>query len=218
MLNEELASRKHEIVEDFHRVYYDSFETTWETTTWRGVKVLKNPHDLWMYQEVIWETRPDVIVECGTAYGGSALFFADLMDLMGRGVVYTIDTAGPSLFPNRPDHDRIVYVKGSSTDPQIWNMLTRGSEGMRVMVVLDSAHGCDHVLKELELWHRTVTPGCYLVVEDTNVNGRPVAAEHGPGPAEALERWLPEHPEFQVDAGRERYLLTFNSGGWLRRM
>ena len=216
-MSDELERRKGQIIEDFHRVYYDSFESTWETTTWQGVKILKNPCDIIMYQELIWETQPDVIVETGTAYGGSALFFAHMLDFTGKGAVFTIDVEGENLFPDRPQHPRIVYIRGSSTDPMIWKMVDANCRGKRAMVVLDADHRKGHVLKELALWSETVSPGCYLVVEDVNVNGRPVVPEHGPGPAEALEDWLKtdQAKTFKVDASRERYLLTFNK--WLRK-
>lgn len=217
MLSPELRARKPQIIEDFHRLYYDSFETTWETTTWMGVKVLKNPHDLWMYQEVIVDTRPQLIVECGTAHGGSALYFADLLDLLGDGHVYTIDIADPSLYPRRVAHPRITYLHADSTDPTVKETVRQRFPDVRTMVILDSNHHVDHVLRELDLWADIVSSGCYLVVEDTNINGRPVVPEHGEGPAEALERWLPHHPEFVADPARERYLLTFNQGGWLLR-
>jgi cephalosporin hydroxylase len=83
--------------------------------------------------------------------------------------------------------------------------------------VLDSDHACEHVLAELEAYGPLVTPGCYLIVEDTNVNGHPVLAEHGPGPAEAVETFLATGAIFDVDRDRERLLLTFNPGGYLRR-
>jgi cephalosporin hydroxylase len=86
-----------------------------------------------------------------------------------------------------------------------------------VLVILDSDHSREHVLDELRLYAGLVTPGSYLVVEDTNVNGHPVFAEHGPGPMEALEAFLAETDEFEVDATREKFFLTFNPRGFLRK-
>ncbi len=85
------------------------------------------------------------------------------------------------------------------------------------MVILDSDHSRDHVLRELELYSPLVTPGCYLVVEDTNVNGHPVSPEFGPGPMEAVEAFLETTNDFEVDRSREKLLLTFNPSGYLRR-
>lgn len=89
--------------------------------------------------------------------------------------------------------------------------------GERVMVILDSDHSLTHVAGELEAFAPLVTPGCYLIVEDTNINGHPVYPEFGPGPMEAVLEFLPHHPEFVVDARCERLLMTFNPNGFLLR-
>ena len=85
------------------------------------------------------------------------------------------------------------------------------------MVVLDSDHSRDHVLRELRRFHSLVSPGQYLVVEDTNVNGHPVLPQHGPGPMEALDIFLAENDDFEIDSSREKYLITFNPRGYLRK-
>jgi cephalosporin hydroxylase len=207
------------IEEAFHVLYYNDFENTWETTRFMGTKVLKNPMDLWNIHEIIWEVRPDVIIESGTAYGGSSVYMAHQLDLIGKGHIFSIDIHGLELYPNRPPHKRLSYVKGSSTDAAlIDSIFSTVSQDQVVLVVLDSDHRRDHVIMELELLGPRVTGGSYLIVEDTNVNSRPVVPEHGPGPAEALEAWLPQHPEFVSDLTRERLHLTFNPGGYLRRI
>jgi cephalosporin hydroxylase len=86
------------------------------------------------------------------------------------------------------------------------------------MVILDSDHSREHVLAELETWHSRVSVGSYLVVEDTNINGHPVTEHLGPGPWEAVAEWLPAHPGFRSDAGREKFFLTFNPRGYLKRV
>lgn len=204
-----------EVVTAFHRLYYDAHDTTWARTFWRGVPVLKCPLDLWVYQEILFETRPDLIVETGTFGGGSAYYLANVCDLLGAGAVVTIDVD-----PQRdlPEHERITYVTGSSVDGEIVAEVgRRAGRAERVMVILDSDHSRDHVLRELELYGPLVTPGCYLVVEDTNVNGHPVVPHFGPGPMEALTAFLEGNEEFEVDRGREKLLLTFNPSGYLRR-
>ena len=85
------------------------------------------------------------------------------------------------------------------------------------MVVLDSDHSQENVLRELEVYAPLVTPGQYLVVEDTNVNGHPVLPEHGPGPYEAVQQFLAGTSDFEFDPQCERFLFTQNPGGWLRR-
>jgi cephalosporin hydroxylase len=201
------------VTEAFHRLYYDT--AVWKDTYWLGVRTQKCPLDLWVYQEILNETRPDLILETGTAHGGSALYLASVCDLLGRGEVVTVDI---SPVEGRPQHDRITYLTGSSTADEVVGEVERlATDHERVLVILDSDHSRDHVLDELRIYSRLVSPGSYLVVEDSNVNGHPVLAEHGPGPMEALEEFLAESDEFEVDAAREKFFLTFNPRGYLRK-
>lgn len=203
------------IVDAFHRRYYDQPARTWQNTLYRGVRTAKCPLDLWVYQELVHRLRPALIVEAGTNRGGSAYFLADLCELQGAGEVVTVDVEE---LPERPLHPRITYLSGRSTDPAIVEAI-RGrlpAEG-HVMVLLDSDHSAANVAAELEAYAPMVTEGSYLVVEDTNVNGHPVAADFGPGPAEALAEFLTAHQEWEVDRDAEKYMLSFNPGGYLRR-
>ena len=200
----------------FTALYYDD-PSTWRSTYWLGIQTSKCPLDLWIFQEIITETRPDLIVETGTHLGGSALFLASMCDLVGNGEVLTIDVIDDD---ERPQHPRVSYLLGSSTDPGVVEEATRRAvEAERVMVVLDSDHTAAHVFDELTLLAPLVTPGCYLVVEDTIVNGNPVLPDFGPGPGEAVARYLAlERSLFVVDRNREKFRLTFNPGGYLRRV
>lgn len=205
------------LINKFHQVYYNGpsgREKIFKETSWNGFPVYKCPFDLWKYQEIIFDTKPDVIIETGTNLGGSALFFADLFDLIGNGEVFTIDIQHPD---GLPVHERISYITGSSTDEGIVGDLRVACKGKRVMVVLDSDHSRDHVLNELKMLSGLVTEGCYLIVEDTNVNGHPVAKSHGPGPHEALQEFLvTDNCCFVVDdSSSEKYLVSFNPGGYL---
>ncbi len=189
--------------------------------SWMGYIVGKMPTDMIKYQEIIFETRPDVIIETGTAFGGSALFFANMFDLVGSGRVITID---PSFQPSRPDqpdrprHGRITYLRGLSTEPAIVEYV-RGSIGVgeTVMIVLDSDHSCANVLAELDTYAAMVTTGCYLIVEDGWLNGHPVMEAYGPGPTEAIREFLNRDSRFEQDFEREHLMLTQNPGGYLRR-
>jgi cephalosporin hydroxylase len=207
-----------DVVNDFHTLYYDSSPQTWEATYWLGVQVLKCPLDLWIYQELLHRLRPDLVIESGTAFGGSAYFLASMLDLLDHGRIMTIDVCGTAFFPGRPQHSRIEYVEGDSCSPAVLTKVLRATLGLeRVLVILDSDHRQAHVAGELEVFAPLVTPGSYLVVEDTNINSHPVAAWHGPGPMEAVEAFLPHHPEYEVDTDCEKFLLTFNPRGFLRR-
>jgi cephalosporin hydroxylase len=199
------------LVREFNELYYDGH--VWLDTYWLSVPVTKAPPDLWQLQEIICDTRPELIVETGSYFGGSALFMASICDLLDRGEILSIDIEERE----RPEHSRVVWQTGSSTDPDVIAAVSRAARGRRTMVVLDSDHRKDHVIAELNAYAAFVTPGCYLIVEDTNVNGRPVLPRYGDGPGEAVEQWLAQHPEFEPDVHRERFLLTFNPGGWLRR-
>lgn len=204
-------------VERFTEVYYDGalLGETRADTRWLGVRTDKCPLDLWIYQELLHEVAPDVIVETGTAFGGSALFLASICDLLDRGRVVSIDVQEQE---GRPSHPRISYLHGSSTAPATLERLRAGiGPGETVMAVLDSDHRKEHVLAELRLLGDLVTPGSYLVVEDTILNGHPVSPDFGPGPMEAVEEFLRESVGFEVDLRREKFLLTFNRKGYLRR-
>lgn len=204
------------IVRRFHRLYYGTSRRTWRNTFFLGVPVAKCPLDLWVYQEIVSEVRPGLIVETGTAHGGSALYLASLCDLVGVGRVVSVDLVARE---GLPQHSRVSYVVGSSIARETFERVkSHVRPGESVMVVLDSDHTRAHVLEELRLYGALVTPGSYLVVEDTNIHGRPVLRSHGPGPAEAVAEYLKEDSRFGVDESREKFYMTFNPGGYLKRL
>jgi cephalosporin hydroxylase len=210
-----LSSDDVSIVDAFHRLHYPYFREP----RWLGVQAAKCPFDLFVYQEIIWEVRPDLIIECGTYAGGSAIFLASICELLKHGEVVTIDVA-PAATPKFP---RLTYWRGDSLASETIERARRliGRRLRRpkaVLVILDDDHMCDHVLKELRVYSQFVTPGSYLIVEDTNINGHPVLPEFGPGPMEAVELFLQDNPEFEVDRSREKYLVSFNPKGFLRRV
>lgn len=200
----------------FQKLYYKKDDQTIFNTHWLGVPALKCPLDLWIYQEILFETRPDLIIECGTKKGGTSFFLASLCDLIGKGRIITIDTTN---FPDKPDHERITYLQGSSTSKEIEDKVRNlTKEGEKVMVILDSNHRRSHVLNELKIYNKLVTKGNYLIVEDTNINGHPVFCNYGPGPMEAVNIFMKENDDFTIDRGREKYMLTFNPKGYLRKV
>ena len=205
------------IRDQFHRLYYNVSDQTWKNTRYRGIRTYKCPTDMWIYQELIDTLRPRLIIETGTFCGGSALFLADRLDLLGEGAVVSIDIVEQ---PNRPEHPRLTYLGGSSvaeeTVESVRQMLP--TDGSPVLVFLDSDHSQAHVAAEIEAFAPMVTVGSYLVVEDTNVNGHPASPGWGPGPFEAVEEFLATDPGFVVDRRCERYYLTQNPSGYLRRV
>lgn len=202
----------------FHQLYYDAGEAggTWGNTYWLGRWIQKCPLDLWIYQEIIHELRPDLIVETGTYTGASAHFLATMLDLQNKGRVITIDINPRA---NRPEHPRLRYVTGSSISPEtIEAIMPDIRQSKSVLVILDSDHRKPHVLEELRIFGKLVTPGSYLIVEDTNVNGHPAKPDYGPGPMEAVDEYLKETQDYEIDASREKFLLTFNPRGYLKRI
>ena len=203
------------VVAEFHKLYHARSEQTYNATFWLGTPAQQCPLDLWIFQEIIHETKPDVLVEAGTYKGGSAGYYASMFDLLGHGRVVTIDIEA---FPNLPQNPRITYVIGSSTDPQtVDKVKSYIKPGETVMVILDSDHHRDHVFKELQAYSPLVTEGKYLIVQDMHFNGHPILPKYGPGPTEAVADFLAKKPPFQVDRSREKLLLTFNAGGFLKR-
>jgi cephalosporin hydroxylase len=211
-------ARTRGIPEAFHRLYYEHGVVaggTWKATRWCGIETWKTPWDLWVYQEILWELRPSLIIECGTNMGGSALYLAQVCDAIGQGHVVSIDIVHRD---GRPQHPRITYLLGSSVEPDIVaKVRSRIGPADTVLAILDSDHRADHVVAECRAYGPLVTPGSYLIVEDTNLNGHPVFPEHGPGPAEAVAQFLREAPAFASDHHREKFLVSFNPGGFLRR-
>ena len=210
--------QQEDIVNDFHHLYYGdlkSEERVFTQTYWMNVQCLKCPLDLWIYQEMIAEIKPDLIIETGTHMGGSALFLAHMLDIIGHGEVITIDIVE---HPNRPKHPRIKYVQGSSADPALIDLLLGGRSPEKCLVILDSDHSKQHILAEMSLLAPYVSVGSYLIVEDTNINGHPVLPAFGESGSEAVKEFLSTNQSFSVDTSREKFLMTFNPGGYLKRV
>lgn len=210
--------------DEYQRVYQ---RRKMNFTYWRGVRIVKPPEDVARYTEIIWETKPDILIECGTCFGSSALYFQDILNLIGEGgKVITIDRETKK-FDENSRRKEIVYITGSSVNKDIFKRILQEiaiiqvakHRDAKIMVSLDSNHKKNHVLKELDLYSQLVTVGCYMVVDDTAINGRPILGSFGPGPGEALDEWLPKQLEFENDKTiEEKYLCSYNYGGWLKRV
>ena len=183
---------------------------------WLGVQIWQNLLDLWTIQETIAELRPGLVIETGTYRGGSALFYAQLMDLIGSGRVITIDIVDIK----EVDHPRVTYIQGSSTDPATVEQVRAAAAETDgpVMVILDGEHSRDHVAAELELYAPLVTPGSLLLSQDGAIDTIPFFADSRPGPLPANRAFLASHPEFEYDRERtERFGFTQHPLGWMRR-
>lgn len=210
----DLEFTEQQIIDWFHDVYVRS-PAAQNPIHWFGCPMQKNPMDMWIYQEIIVRCQPDIIIETGTDRGASALYMAMICDIIGKGRIISIDIKERD---NKALHPRIKYLIGDSVSQEIINLVIPYCVDKSVMVVLDSDHTKQHVLKELDQYGPLVTKGQYLIVEDTQINGHPVGQNFGEGPWEAIEEWLPKHPEFIQDKECERFLLTWNPNGYLKRI
>jgi cephalosporin hydroxylase len=208
---------KRAAIELFENIYYDSALSTWDNMSWMGIPCQKYPTDLWIYQEIIFHNKPEVVIETGTLYGGSALYLASLFDFIGQGQVVSIDVRARQ---DRPRHPRIRYISGlSSTSPEVAEQLRPVVEATsKCMVILDSDHRKPHVDEELRIYSQYVTQGQYLIVEDSSINGHPISARFGPGPFESVAEFVREHGGFAVDKSKEKFLLSANHNGFLLRL
>lgn len=185
-------------------------------TTWMGVPVWQNILDLWTIQETIAEVKPALLIETGTNRGGSALFYANLMDLLGTGRVLTIDIERL----HDLTHPRVEFLNGSSVDPAIVAHAREAAANADgpVMVILDADHARDHVAEELEAFAPLVTPGSFLLSQDGIIDQLMIFADSRPGPLRANVDFLARHPEFELDEERNsRFLVTHHPRGWMRR-
>ena len=213
-----MTSQEKAIIDRFHNLYYNGPEGEghiYMRTYWMNVLCQKCPLDLWIYQEIIAEVQPDLIIETGTYMGGSAFFMAHVLDIIGKGQVITIDIRDDL---HRPSHPRITYVKGSSTDVNLINPILSDRPDEARLVVLDSDHSKNHVFQEMNLLAPYVSLGSYIIVEDTNINGHPTYTSFGEGPFEAVEEFLSRNQGFVPDISRQKFLMTFNPNGYLKRI
>ena len=197
--------------------------------TWLGRPVIQFPQDLAVLQEIIWDTRPSLIIETGIAHGGSLIFHASMLQLLGNdgrvlGIDIDIREHNRAEIESHPMFERIELIQSSSTDATIAAQAAEAAAtAERVMVVLDSNHTQAHVLRELELYAPLVTKGCYLVVCDTLIEDMPAGSfpdrpwDKGDNPRTAVDTFLQTTDRFEVDTAIDAKLqISVAPGGYLK--
>ena len=210
------VEKQRELMKLFHSL------PIWDSLWFQNVRIIKNPLDLWMLQQIAYEIQPAYVIETGTWYGGSALWWAQTLHGMGleNARVLTVDIQdltrkGASANPLWKRY--VEFSLGSSTDPAIVAKYAERVKNSKTIVNLDSDHSMHHVLNELRAYAPMVSPGSYIAVEDTHLDGVPTHPEQGPGPMAAVLQFLAENHDFEQDFSREAMVMTSYPGGWLRR-
>lgn len=197
--------------------------------SWMGRPIIQLPQDMLAMQEIIWRVKPDLIVECGIAHGGSIIYYASLLELQGFGEVLGIDRDirphNREAIESHPMSKRISMIEGSSIDEATIAQVRAIAEGKKVILVLDSNHTHDHVLAELRAYAPLVAVDSYCVVMDTVVEDMPAEffpdRPWGPGdnPKTAVWEYLKENSDFEIDQQMQnKLLLSVAPDGYLRRI
>ena len=198
--------------------------------SWMGRPIIQYPQDMIAMQELIWDIKPDLIIETGIAHGGSLIYYASLLELIGKGEVLGIDidirAHNKAAIEAHPMFKRITMIEGSSIASDTVDKVKKYAAGKQtIMVCLDSNHTHEHVLNELKLYAPFVTKGSYLVVFDTIVEdmpdnylpGRPW--KKGDNPKTAVWDFVNEHPEFEIDHNIDnKLLISVAPEGYLKRV
>ncbi len=195
---------------------------------WLGVPAIQTPEDLILVQELIYKIKPDFVIETGIAHGGGLIFYASILELLGKGKVIGIDIEirehNRKVMEAHPLFKRIEMLEGSSVSEEIIQEIRkRIPKGSKVIVFLDSDHTKPHVLRELELYQEFIIPDCYIVVFDTNTanlakDGVADKKYLNNGPMEAVKEFLKNNENFVVDKEFNKLFTNYNPDGYLKRI
>jgi cephalosporin hydroxylase len=212
------------------------FEQYTYNFSWMGRPIIQFPQDMVAMQELIWDIKPDLIIETGIAHGGSLVFYASVMELIGKGKIIGVDVEireyNKEAIESHPMYKRIEMIVGSSISKSVVDeVATKVKKDDVVLVCLDSKHTHDHVLEELRAYSKFVTPGSYLVVFDTTAESFPnevieeLSKEYrfqpwgkNSNPSSALHEYLKEDDQFEIDSSIHNKLMITNCiDGFLKR-
>ena len=203
----------------YHKWYYER-DKVWTGTRFLGITTMKSVSDMWNYQEIISDIKPAFIVEFGSFAGGSAIYF----NMIGRAVnpdikVLSVDIDHGLLDPRVKEYPEIEFLESSSTEKSVIRRIAdmRAAHPGRAFFILDSDHSKAHVLNEMLGIRNVLQASDYVIVEDSNVNGHPVARNWGPGPFEAMDEYFLRYPDDYIrDTEREqKFAFTFATNGFL---
>jgi len=177
--------------------------------------VTKFPADCFAMQKLLCRCRPQVLVELGTQFGGSALFFSSFASLAGIEAIISVDLAD---IEGRPENPLATYITGDSSSREVFDQVKSLVADRTCSVIVDSNHEAQHVDKELELYAPLVSPGQALIMEDTLVDVLDFKKfrEHG-GPLRSIQKYMPKHPELEMTTDIEPYVTTNFFGYWVKK-
>ncbi len=201
-----------------NKVYFDIFtiEKGHNEMSYRELPLRKCPFDYVMYQMILFETKPDLIIEIGTDKGGSALYLADLLDILGKGLIHTLDIKD-ELSDIVKNHKRIVpFYKG-------WQQydLEKARSFNKILIIDDSTHYYEDTFEILNLFSSLINVGSYFIVEDGIVDNLGISRDYRGGPVRAINKFLEENHDFIVDKKWCNFFgtnATFNVNGYLKRI
>ena len=196
---------------------------------WMGRPIIQLPQDMMAMQEILWDVKPDLVIEVGIAHGGSILYYASILELLGHGEVIGIDVDirahNRAAIEAHPMSKRVHLIEGSSIAQEVIDKVRGLAQGKRVVVVLDSNHTHDHVLAELRAYAPLVCVGGYCVVMDTLIEDMPDRFfgdrpwGHGNNPKTAVHQFLSNHPGFEIDKDIDhKLLISVAPDGYLCRV
>jgi len=234
-LDKHILKEREKNTEQLKKAYKEWLTAHWENKLsyeplWLGMPIIQTAEDMMIMQEIVFKIKPDFIVEMGIAHGGSLIYYASLLKLLGRGRVIGVDVDirehNRKLLEKHPLIELVDMIEASSIEQSTFEEVKkRIPEGSKVIVILDSCHEKDHVLKEMELYSPLVSKGSYLVVCDTimpRVAGLKYAKEDFDtnNPKEAIEVFMKKYPnQFAIDRKWEdKYCFTYFPGGFLKKL
>lgn len=194
---------------------------------WLGLPIIQFPQDIIALQEIIWETQPELIIETGIARGGSLIFLASILEIIGKGKVVGVDIDirknNARNIKKHPLFKRLIMFQGSSIDIEIFEKIKKIAKNKKTMVILDSNHTHDHVLRELELYSPVVSKNCYLIVFDSIIEDMPNSFSNnrawgkGNNPKTAIWHFLKNNKRFKIDQEIQNKLqITVAPDGYLK--